>query len=157
MRGARHGDVPGFRHPPDGGTACAQCQDVAGAAQLEIRGRGAARSESTGIALFRQFSLRITASRLHGPPPAKARYKNVKQRLTARSPSLRIGKNPCGKCSMKYAAAISPDRIKATGRVNRPRIKSVPPTSSNMPAMPNSESQFKFSKISTAGQPNSLD
>src|SRR5205807_1789846 len=121
-------------------------QDIVGAAQLEIRGRGAARFESTGLASLiappslrgaqatkqssqlgllwnlrgachrariratrwlamtdgeRQFALRITASRLHGPPPAKARYKNVKQRLTARSPSLRIGKKPRGKCSMK--------------------------------------------------------
>ncbi len=32
----------------------------------------------------------------------------------------------------------------------------MPPTNSNMPAMPNSESHFKFSKISTAGQPSSF-
>ncbi len=49
MRGARHGDVPGFRHPPDGGASCAQCQDFAGAAELEIRGGGAVGSKGPGI------------------------------------------------------------------------------------------------------------
>src|SRR5207302_10995800 len=45
---------------------------------------------------------------------------------------------------------------KATGRVNRPRNRSVPPTSSNMPAMPNRESQLKISKDSTDRPPNRL-
>src|SRR5438874_8896958 len=35
---------------------------------------------------------------------------------------------------MKYANAISPDRMNATGRVNRPSKKSVPPTTSITPA-----------------------
>ena len=42
MRRARHGDVPGFRHPSHGRPACAQRPDIAGAAQFEIRSRGAA-------------------------------------------------------------------------------------------------------------------
>jgi hypothetical protein len=33
---------------------------------------------------------------------------------------LIAGKKLMGKCAMKYAAAMNPDRIKATGRVNRP-------------------------------------
>ena len=36
-----------------------------------------------------------------GPTAGKRKIKKVKQRLTARSPSLRIGKKLCGKCSMK--------------------------------------------------------
>src|SRR5271156_212997 len=52
MRGARYGDVPGFRYPPDRRAACAQCQDLAGAAQFEIRGRGAAGIESGGLTPF---------------------------------------------------------------------------------------------------------
>src|SRR5881296_3199482 len=35
---------------------------------------------------------------------------------------------------MKYANAISPERMNATGRVNRPRRMSVPPTTSMTPA-----------------------
>jgi hypothetical protein len=30
------------------------------------------------------------------------------------------GKEAMGKCAMKYAAAMKPERMKATGRVNRP-------------------------------------
>jgi hypothetical protein len=37
---------------------------------------------------------------------------------------------------MKYANAISPERIKATGRVNRPRMISVLPTVSKLAASP---------------------
>jgi len=47
------------------------------------------------------------------------------------SPWLSIGINgsPRGTWPMKYAAAISPDTMKATGRVNRPISSSAPPTS----------------------------
>jgi hypothetical protein len=38
---------------------------------------------------------------------------------------------------MKYANAISPDRMNAAGRVNNPINTSTPPTSSMMPATPN--------------------
>jgi Winged helix-turn-helix DNA-binding len=53
MRGARHGDVSGFRHPSDRSAPCPQRQDVAGAAQFEIRGRGAAGFEGGDLELNR--------------------------------------------------------------------------------------------------------
>ena len=40
---------------------------------------------------------------------------------------------------MKYATAISPHRINATGRVNRPRVISGPPTSSKYARQPQHE------------------
>ena len=77
MRRARHGDVPGFRHAPDRSTACAQRQDVAGAAQFEIRGGGAARFEGR-------------VSRCHCKPARQAQC-----RPTTGSTSNRSGERCC--------------------------------------------------------------
>src|SRR5262249_33445953 len=40
---------------------------------------------------------------------------------------------------MKYATAMSPARMNATGRVNKPSTISTPPTSSIIPLMPESD------------------
>src|SRR6267154_2640691 len=52
----------------------------------------------------------------------------------AGAPRFKTGQKPLPAWPMKYANAISPERINATGRVNRPRKKSVPPTTSMTPA-----------------------
>src|SRR5215470_12142084 len=49
MRRARHGDISGLRLASDLGTSRAQCQDLAGAAELQIRSRRATGSESAGL------------------------------------------------------------------------------------------------------------
>src|SRR3977135_1252195 len=83
MRRAGHGDVSGFRHPSDGRAACAQCPDFAGAAQFQIRSRGAARSEGARLTALhsaaplnwacpgwrRLSGAFMAASTLNGPPP----------------------------------------------------------------------------------------
>src|SRR2546423_11197785 len=56
--------------------------------------------------------------------------------MIASSPAFRSGKKPLGACAMKYATAMSPARMNATGRVNKPSTISTPPTSSIMPLMP---------------------
>src|SRR5215471_6759946 len=56
--------------------------------------------------------------------------------MIANSPAFRSGKKPLGACAMKYATAMSPARMNATGRVNKPSTISTPPTSSIMPLMP---------------------
>lgn len=73
-------------------------------------------------------------SRLNGPAPAVIRYRKIKQYNTASSPPFVIGQNPCGKCALKNATAISPHSKKATGRVNRPSRISRPPKHSKVPA-----------------------
>ncbi len=57
---------------------------------------------------------------------------------------------------MKYATAIWPDRMKATGRVNSPISSSAPPTTSRMPATPISDISCRSSNIATCGTLNSL-
>src|SRR5262244_3933871 len=59
--------------------------------------------------------------------------------MIANSPPFRSGKKPLGACAMKYAIAMSPARMNATGRVNQPSTISTPPTSSIMPLMPESD------------------
>src|SRR6516162_8765133 len=59
--------------------------------------------------------------------------------MIANSPAFRSGKKPLGACAMKYAKAMSPARMNATGRVNNPSTMSTPPTSSIMPLMPESD------------------
>src|SRR5215471_5855692 len=49
----------------------------------------------------------------------------------ANSPAFRSGKKPLGACAMKYAKAMSPARMNATGRVNNPSTMSTPPTKLN--------------------------
>src|SRR5262249_31294636 len=46
---------------------------------------------------------------------------------------------PLGACAMKYATAMSPAKMNATGRVNKPSTISTPPTSSIIPLMPESD------------------
>src|SRR5258705_13925800 len=108
MRCTRHVVFSEFRHASDGGAACAQRQDIAGAAQLEIRGGGAARFEGSGLALPRtprerncahagmtvtscQRFLRTVASRLYGPPPAVARKRQARQKRIAGVPPMSAG------------------------------------------------------------------
>src|SRR5262245_21319378 len=55
------------------------------------------------------------------------------------SPAFRSGKKPLGACAMKYATAMSPARMNATGCVNKPSTISTPPTSSITPLMPESD------------------
>ena len=57
---------------------------------------------------------------------------------------------------MKYAAAISPESTKATGRVNRPSSNSAPPTNSRMPAKPNRDINGTWPMPSIAGTPNNF-
>src|SRR4029077_10590816 len=59
--------------------------------------------------------------------------------MIANSPAFRSGKKPLGACAKKYATAMSPARMNATGRVNKPSTISTPPTSSIMPLMPESD------------------
>jgi hypothetical protein len=56
--------------------------------------------------------------------------------MIANSPAFKSGKKPLGECAMKYAKAMSPARMNATGRVNKPSTISTPPTSSIIPLMP---------------------
>src|SRR5215813_5421250 len=59
--------------------------------------------------------------------------------MIANSPAFRSGKKPLGACAMKYATAMSPARMNATGRLNKPSTISTPPTSSIMPLVPESD------------------
>src|SRR5262249_45548497 len=81
----------------------------------------------------------LRGPRLPTPPPPTARSRNAKQHMVANSPAFRSGKKPVGACAMKYATAISPARMNATGRVNKPSTISTPPTSSIMPLVPESD------------------
>src|SRR5688572_4509586 len=47
-----------------------------------------------------------------------------------------VGQKPCGAWNWKYATAISPARMKATGRVNSPSRSRPPPTTSSRPPIP---------------------
>src|SRR5262249_31941529 len=47
-----------------------------------------------------------------------------------------------GACAMKYATAMSPERMNATGRVNSPSTISNPPTSSMTPLKPESDKRL---------------
>jgi len=58
--------------------------------------------------------------------------------MIAGVPRLIEGQNDLGACAWKYATAISPARMNATGRVNRPSTISDPPHTSSMPATPSS-------------------
>src|SRR2546427_5121137 len=49
------------------------------------------------------------------------------------------GQKPCGAWPRKYATAISPATMKATGRVNSPCSRNRPPNVSRSPAMPGSD------------------
>ena len=51
-------------------------------------------------------------------------------------PWFSTGKSPRDWCAMKYAAAISPEAIKAAGRVKRPMAMSSPQSTSISAAMP---------------------
>jgi hypothetical protein len=50
---------------------------------------------------------------------------------------------------MKYAMAISPDIMKAAGRVKRPTSSSRLPTISMTPAKPSNENNCRLSKLAT--------
>jgi hypothetical protein len=52
---------------------------------------------------------------------------------------LTVGQNDCGAWAWKYATAISPDRMNATGRVKKPSRMASPPNVSSTPASPISE------------------
>src|SRR3989449_7021858 len=54
-------------------------------------------------------------------------------------PWFSTGQKPCGAWPRKYATAISPERMKATGRVNSPTRRRRPPNTSSVPAMPGSD------------------
>src|SRR5947207_7929991 len=54
-------------------------------------------------------------------------------------PWLSTGQKPCGAWPRKYATAISPARMKATGRVNSPTRSNRPPNVSRVPAIPGSD------------------
>src|SRR5438477_347183 len=54
-------------------------------------------------------------------------------------PWFSTGQKPCGAWPRKYAIAISPARMKATGRVNSPSRRNTPPNVSRIPAMPGSD------------------
>src|SRR5213080_5320667 len=54
-------------------------------------------------------------------------------------PWFSTGQKPCGAWPRKYATAISPERMKATGRVNNPTRRNRPPNVSRMLAMPASD------------------
>src|SRR6266496_3320147 len=73
-------------------------------------------------------------SRLKRPAPWAATKRKTKQSATASSPLFWIGQKPCGAWLLKYAAAISPEAMKAATRVKRPSAMSAPPPSSMMPA-----------------------
>src|SRR5687768_6437647 len=59
---------------------------------------------------------------------------------------------------MKYANAISPERMNATGRVNSPSSSSVPPTISISPAIPGSDAIGAVPPpgITAAGKPSTF-
>jgi hypothetical protein len=77
--------------------------------------------------------------------------KNAQQYMTASSPLLLIGQNPCGRCWVKYATAISPEAMKAAGRVNNPRVIKMPVINSINPESQKSE---PVAAAVPAGQPN---
>src|SRR5256714_10856737 len=54
-------------------------------------------------------------------------------------PWFSTGQKPCGAWPRKYATAISPARMKATGRVNSPTRSNSPPNVSRVPAIPGSD------------------
>ncbi len=57
---------------------------------------------------------------------------------------------------MKYATAISPQRMKATGRVNNPTVMKSPPETSNNPAAPRREKRGMAPIGGGAGNPKSF-
>src|SRR4028119_1732486 len=57
----------------------------------------------------------------------------MKQKRTDSSPPFRMGTGPFGAWAMKYAAAIWPDRMKATGRVKSPSTIISPPKNPTTP------------------------
>src|SRR6266480_3217010 len=59
--------------------------------------------------------------------------------MMAGCPWFSTGQKPCGAWPRKYAMAISPARMKATGRVNSPTRRNRPPNVSRMLAMPASD------------------
>src|SRR6059058_6046643 len=63
----------------------------------------------------------------------------MRQNRTAGCPRLSTGQKPWGAWPRKYAMAISPARMKATGRVNSPTRSNRPPNVSRVPAMPGSD------------------
>src|SRR5262249_48495821 len=83
--------------------------------------------------------LAMSASMLQGPAPAKISNRKMKHNKIAGSPMLLIGKNDRGKCALKYAAAISPQAMKAAGRVSKPMINRIPSTVSMTPATRSNE------------------
>src|SRR5436305_13754537 len=66
-----------------------------------------------------------------------------------------IGNKPWEAWLRKYANAISPDMIRAAGRVNKPTATSEPPTSSIAPA--NQYSENNGGDGSGDGKPNSRE
>src|SRR5437870_6901704 len=59
--------------------------------------------------------------------------------MMAGCPWFSTGQKPCGAWPRKYATAISPATMKATGRVNSPSSRNRPPNVSRVPAMPGSD------------------
>src|SRR5688572_744000 len=102
------------------------------------RMRGVYAERSVSSVLLRAlgtFYLR-NESTLHLPDPTAAKYRKTKQYNAASSPPLVIGQKPRGACAWKYATAISPLAMNATGLVNNPIIIIAPPTTSIIPARP---------------------
>ena len=115
----------------DDATAAEGAVRVAGAPGEQRGGR-----DDADVARLSFSACAIMPSRLNAPGPAVTRYKKKKQYSTVISPPLSSGKaqGPMWMCTVKYATAISPHRMNATGRVNSPRIISGPPMISIMPA-----------------------
>src|SRR6266516_1336861 len=59
--------------------------------------------------------------------------------MMAGCPWFSTGQKPCGAWPRKYAMAISPATMKATGWVNRPSSRNRPPNVSMIPAIPASD------------------
>ena len=55
---------------------------------------------------------------------------------------------------MKYATAMLPARMNATGRVNNPRMISTPPTISRQPCTPNSDNSAGASPARVGNESN---
>src|SRR5262245_28386406 len=51
---------------------------------------------------------------------------------------------------------MKPDRMKATGRVNRPNRMRTPPTNSSTPAAPRRDTNCRLSKYATCGKPKNF-
>ena len=82
------------------------------------------------------LALTAILSAAQAPAPAATSQRKMKALSVASSPPLAIGKNPRGAHDRKYATAISPLRMNATGRVKRPSASIGPPNASRIPPTP---------------------